>query len=360
MEWAEYAKLIVEKGKKSGTPCSACFELTPFCNFYCNMCYIRLTPEQAKTQGKLLNTDQWIHIAKEAKKLGAFGLEITGGEAVTRPDFPILYEKFIKLGFIVSLRSNGYLLQGEVLDLLIRYKPRCIYITLYGASNETYRKVCGVSDGFTIVTRNIQKLKDSGIDIRLSSTLTKDNISDRQEMIDWAKNNGISISLYGGLVTPIRAAKRSINHLKVDYDLSILESDKEDIIREIKNKEKYLHPFWMCNEYKTRFCITWDGRMTLCNCFPLIWSDPLSQGVRDAFSSLYKELDNVKRPLECINCQYLDYCYFCPVRFLSETGGLDQVSPRFCKIAKQNYYRSIEKFDDKHEIEIKMDCLEEM
>ena len=73
----------------------------------CNMCYIHLTPEQAASQGRLLNTSEWIDLADQAKRLGVVNLEVTGGEAATRSDFPILYEKFVKMGFLVTLRTNG-------------------------------------------------------------------------------------------------------------------------------------------------------------------------------------------------------------------------------------------------------------
>ena len=84
MDWADYSKILMEKSRMAGIPSAATFELTPFCNFNCNMCYIRLSPKQAKKQGKLLTTDQWLQIADETKRLGVIGIELTGGEAVTR------------------------------------------------------------------------------------------------------------------------------------------------------------------------------------------------------------------------------------------------------------------------------------
>ncbi len=337
MEWAEYTKMIVEKCKRLGTPASATFELTPFCNFNCNMCYIHLSPEQAKAQGSLLTTEQWLRIAHEAKSLGTVGLEITGGEAVTRPDFSALYEAFIKMGYLISLRTNGYLLRGKLFELLKKYKPRCVSVTLYGGSDETYRKVCGISDGFSVVTRNIFAMREAGINLRLTMTMTKDNIKDCDILKNWAKNNGLFITFFGGLITPIRSAKRSIDHLKVDFDRNLSNTGIEPSFRIICDREKYMKPFWMCKGYGAKFCISWDGRMTLCNCLPSIWTDSLSQSIGDAYKSLYEELNNVSRPAECINCQYIDYCGACPVRFLSETGSHDKTIPDICRKAKTHY-----------------------
>ena len=44
----------------------------------------------------MLTTEQWLHIAEESKRLGTIALEVTGGEAVTRSDFPALYGAFVK------------------------------------------------------------------------------------------------------------------------------------------------------------------------------------------------------------------------------------------------------------------------
>ena len=76
MDWAEYSGRMFEKYIIAGKPYQAAFEMTPFCNFKCNMCYVRLDPEQAKEQGKVLSTEQWLRIAAEAKKMGTVILEV--------------------------------------------------------------------------------------------------------------------------------------------------------------------------------------------------------------------------------------------------------------------------------------------
>lgn len=340
MEWTEYINTLMGKCQKLRIPAYATFELTPFCNFNCNMCYIRLTPDQAKEQGTLLSTNQWLDIAKEAKSLGTIGLEITGGEAVTRSDFSELYEAFIRMGFIITIRTNGYLLRNKTLELLKKYKPRCVSITLYGGTDETYQKICGIADGFSVVTQNIFSLRDAGINVRLTATMTKDNIEDSQKLTKWAIDNRFYISFYGGLITPIRAAKRSIDHLKVDYLNVGDDAEIELPAREIQNREKYMQPFWMCKGYGTKYCIGWDGRMTLCNTLPSIYSDVVSQSLSNAYKALYEQLDMVKRPAECYDCQYIDYCGACPARFLSESGNHEVISKNLCRIAKTHYLES--------------------
>ena len=339
MKWEEYSDHLIKRCKQLEVPYHACFELTPFCNFRCNMCYIRLDKKQATEQGRLLTTKQWISIAEEAKRMGTVSLEITGGEAITRKDFPVLYEKFIKLGYLVNLRSNGYYICGETLNLLKKYKPWRIGITLYGASDITYKKVCGVSNGFSIVSKNILELKKAGLNINLTMTLTKDNENDRETLTKWANSNGLALSIFGGLFTPIRGAKRSIEHLKVhmpdqEYEVPDVTCPLPD---KISNRTEYLSPFWMCRGFGAMFCISWDGRMTLCNAFTTIWKDPITLGIQDSYTSLYHDLKELNRPKECKHCNYIEYCVACPTRLISATGYPNQTNDDVCKMARRLY-----------------------
>ena len=338
MEWSSYSKILREKCKKAGKPYAATFELTPLCNFNCNMCYIHLSPDQMKRQGRLLKTSEWLKLAEESKKNGVMTLELTGGEAVTRSDFPELYRAFIKMGFMINLRSNGYLLSGDNLELLKKYKPRRVSISLYGASNETYDKICGIKDGFSVVESNIFALREAGISVQLTGTLTKENMDDRLLLHAWAEKNDLFISFFGGLFTPIGEAKRAIDHLRIDSDItSYYLNKKVTPHRNVENRKKYSSPFWMCNGFGTKFCISWDGHMTLCNCLPCIWSDPQKDGVLEAFRSLYRKLNSIERPHECNECNFIDFCGNCPARLYSDAGDPEKTCDKICAIAYECY-----------------------
>lgn len=339
VDWPEYGKILLEKCKKNEIPFHVGFELTPFCNFSCNMCYIRLNKKQAEAQGKLLTTEQWIHLAKEAKSLGALSMEVTGGEAMTRPDFHILYKTFIEMGFLIVLRTNGYAIDDRTIELLKHYKPRKVMITLYGASDRTYRKVCGIADGFTVVTKNILALKDAGLNVCLSATITRENEDDIESMQEWAGRNGFYLSLCGMLFTPIRGARRSVDHLKVrlSEDTYALSEGMKSLPREIPDRDFYMNPFWMCRAYGAKLTITWDGKMTMCNSNPSIWKDPFSEGMGKAYHELYSELRKIRRPKECGDCKYIDLCSVCPSMLYSATGSMERTTYEMCRIAHRKY-----------------------
>lgn len=339
MDWFTYSQIIVEKCKKQEIPFHVGIELTPYCNFNCNMCYVHLNPSEAKSQGNLLTKDQWFYIIDEAKKAGAVSMEITGGEAVTREDFPMIYQHAIEKGFLIVLRSNGYLLKDDILTLLCKYKPRVVMVTLYGASDETYKKVCGVDDGFTVVTSNLRVLKENGISIRLSSTITNDNVVDVPLMKAWAQQNGFHLSLGGHLFTPLRGSQKPVDHLQVRYPEENYKIPEMMIPshRKIENKAKFMNPFWMCRNFGVKFSITWDGKMVLCYSNPSIWEDPFNKSLSDAFHQLNQKLREIHRPEKCKSCQYIDMCSVCPSMLLSATGSMEQTNDDMCKFAHRNY-----------------------
>ena len=133
------------KGQKLGLPIAGTFELTARCNFNCPMCYVHMTPEQLKTSGKQeLTAQQWLDIAREARDRGMVFALLTGGEPLVRKDFFEIYDGMREMGILISINSNGSMLQGEILERFLETPPLRFNISLYGGNNETYRNMCGI------------------------------------------------------------------------------------------------------------------------------------------------------------------------------------------------------------------------
>ena len=132
------------RGRQLGLPIAGTFELTPRCNFHCKMCYVHLSREEQERRGKELTAEQWLQIAREAKDAGMVFLLLTGGEPLLRPDFPEIYRQLKAMGFIITINSNGYLIRDDLRKLFIENPPVRSNISLYGTSDSTYDKTCGV------------------------------------------------------------------------------------------------------------------------------------------------------------------------------------------------------------------------
>ena len=175
-------KYLHDKGARDGIPVSGTFELTQRCNFNCEMCYVH----DCKQNIAPLSAEDWLSLAKQAKDAGTVFLLLTGGEPLLRDDFEYIYTSLVRMGFLVSINTNGSLL-GKYKKLFEELPPTRINVSLYGADNSTYSKICG-NEAFDKVLDSVKQMKELGISIRFNTIFTPENISDYQKILDISKN----------------------------------------------------------------------------------------------------------------------------------------------------------------------------
>lgn len=141
-----------EKWVKQRLPYSVLFELTARCNMNCVHCYLQNVHDT-----KELSYDKIIEIIDILYEKGIVFLTFTGGEILLRKDFVDIYLYAKKKGFLVELFTNGYLFDDKIIDALAEYPPLLVDISLYGASENTYRKVTGLQNAFARVIQNCKK-----------------------------------------------------------------------------------------------------------------------------------------------------------------------------------------------------------
>lgn len=169
-------------------PLSGTFELTGRCNLGCKMCLVRVDNKRIHELGLHERTaEEWIDMAHQAFDAGTLQLLLTGGEVMLRPDFCQIYEAIAQMGFILTVYTNATMVSDEVMEVFKRYPPHTIGVTMYGACNETYQKLCGDPKGYDHFIAGIDRLTTlpSLFDIR--TTIVKDNLADLPLMQDYVK-----------------------------------------------------------------------------------------------------------------------------------------------------------------------------
>ena len=164
-------KLLTRKANQLNIPLHGVFELTSRCNFNCKMCYIH---ENCNTKKSELSLEQWLEIAKKAKEAGTLFLLLTGGEAMIREDFIELYQKLAVMGFRIVINTNGSLFNEKIATCFEKYPPAKINVSLYGSNEITYKQLCGI-EAYHKVIKTIERLKEIGILVRITMTLTPYN-----------------------------------------------------------------------------------------------------------------------------------------------------------------------------------------
>lgn len=339
MEWLDpFYKTIWEKAYENAIPISGTFELTPRCNFNCHMCYVHLPNEEICKYGKELSAEKWISLANEVKDAGTTWLCITGGEPLLHPEFEKIYINLAQMGFFITLQTNGSLVSNYK-ELFKKYPPRGVKITLYGASNDTYKKVCRVDNGFIKVHQGIQFLKKLNIPIKLISTITTDNIDDLEKMAFYAHINRLSWSFTGGIRNSLRGANANIDLVKVKDKIE--ESEKKKIKKYLKNPiDTERKPCTYCKDYRLGYWITWNGNIQYCSFLNEPQISIKEMRFIDAWKKLIKFEDDLDWPKECKTCNVASVCFKCSATLATHSGSVHKVNQEYCNKIKK-YYKEV-------------------
>lgn len=338
MEWLDpFYKEVWEKAFADAIPISGTFELTCRCNFQCRMCYVHLQPDRISEYGRELSAKEWLRIAKEAKEAGTVWLCITGGEPLLHPEFETIYRELSQMGFFITLQTNASLIKGKTARLLEQYPPRVVKASLYGASDETYEKVCKVKEGFRQVHEGLQTLKNLKIPVQLVSTVIRQNMEDVEKMAFYAYLNGFSWMATGGVKASARGADSEAREVRVTEKLE--EQKKKEIRRRIKEAPVNIErkPCTYCKDYRLGYWVTWNGDMRFCS----FMNEP-NIPVKDmAFQEAWKELiayeEVLDWPEECKTCKVQTACFKCAGELAAECGSPHQVTEEFCSRVKKYY-----------------------
>ncbi|MBO5867513.1 MAG: radical SAM protein, partial [Oscillospiraceae bacterium] len=274
---------LYRKATAAGVPLSGTFELTPVCNMDCKMCYVRLSKQEQEARGALGTVEQWLELAKKASNSGMLYLLLTGGEPFLYPGFRRLLEGLHAMGLLISINSNGTLIDAATVEWLKTCPPMRINITLYGASNETYSRLCGDAQGFTKVTNAIHLLKEAGIGVKLNCSLTPLNAEDLPKIAAFAEQNQLPLQVATYMFPPTRKdgsmVGKNMRFSPEDAAYYMAYSDYLTLGRErflAQNAPVPSDPEDPCGQPdgvrcragKCSFWVTWQGNMLPCGMFP--------------------------------------------------------------------------------------------
>lgn len=307
-EWVEARK-----------PFSVLFELTPHCNMNCIHCYLQHMHGQHE-----LSFQEIAAILDILYEKGILFLVLTGGEILTWKDFLDIYLYAKRKGFLIEPFSNGLAFTDEIIDVLKRYPPLYIDITLYGSCEETYAQVTRVKGAFQKVVDNCRKLKDAHINLSLRSPIMEEAESEMHAMKEVASSIGAPFVCSFEMILTINRDTAPQNHqVKLSTGLKYESDNYYDQVKRGSRKDEPVdqkliqgmthdHVF-SCNVGLNGFVIDYRGYMCPCmklkhrgvpllgNDFDAIWKSFAEDGEMQASNS-YK----------CRSCKARYFCDVCP------------------------------------------------
>lgn len=281
------------------------------------MCYVHLPVDELPGRGKELGAAEWIRLGEQAIDAQTLSLTITGGEPLMHPQFPEIYEALTEMGFFITLQTNLSMLDGKWMDLIAERPPRVIKATLYGATEETYEKVCRVRGAFARVKHGIENVKQAGIPLILVSTVIRENQEELNAIHQLAADYGLPLAHTHNVMN----SRRNGNQEQILSSRILFEdlTEKEKQEANIMPHQVIRTPLDGCGNYKNGgYWILWNGHLSLCAHMDMDYT-PLGMkedGSPETISScFYRMLDDLDRkyPVGCCDdCKASQYCRTCP------------------------------------------------
>ena len=334
INYNQFLATAMQNARKNDTPISGCFELTPLCNLDCRMCYVHLSDPSVKA--RMLTGDQWIDLMDQAIAGGMLSALLTGGEAMTHPDFKRIYMYLVDRGITVRVKTNGILLNRDMIELFTAYPPYIVDVSLYGCDGESYVAVTG-HDAFETVTSNIRAAIAAGLHIQLMITPSAYMLPWVDRVMEYAKTLGAEdVSVNAMLME----ANPDTDRRMEDFGMSLEENarihrrqrelfprtpktqteEEAEFMGEIPENEPHILPRGLyCNGGRTTFAMNWEGTMGPCLAFPrdVICADVKTIGFEEAWRQVNRGVKDYTVPQECHTCTHNTKCHYCPTQHKS-------------------------------------------
>ena len=325
-------RMLLDQAKRTRTPANGSIELLPLCNMNCDMCYVRLSREEMERQGRLRTADEWL-----------------------------LYLGLRKMGMILTINTNGTLIDEDLAAFLGENKPRRVNITLYGTDDETYAELCHYPGGFEKTMNGIRLLREHGVDVKIGGSLAKANLDDLDRLLDLGEELGIPVRVDTYMMPAVRerekpydlqarlnpeeaararihALKREMGPEKREMGPELFPKYAEESIRRADQpapaEEK---PGRMaCMAGQCSFTINWQGEMRPC----VILSSPavsvFDVGFRAAWERIVEETGKIRLSAKCSACSMRHLCRTCAASALLEEGSYESTPEYMCRYTEES------------------------
>lgn len=328
--------------KKIKHPFRGGIEITTGCNLKCRHCYV-----DDKSFYDYLSYDDIVKILDKMFDAGVLFIYFTGGEVFTRKDFKDIYIYAKKKGFMITILTNGTLINDEVIDIFNKYPPLLVSISIYGCSEKSYDLVTNSKGQFSKFKRTLELLDKNQISFELKFIIFKENYNEYDEAKNLAEYYDVPFSYtleffptLGGNLEPIEKFMLDDNTIlefeekkaKISY-LWEVNSDKKNIYDSYGD----FKPLFLCSIDCGNFFIDKDGNLYPCN--KLRIKNQKSNIVHNDFKEVYKSFSEYKlmeasKNYPCLKCSYIGICNPCPAINLLANGDLEKPPKKLCKLNK--------------------------
>ncbi|HOT74341.1 MAG TPA: radical SAM protein [Candidatus Wallbacteria bacterium] len=172
-------------------PVQVYIELTKKCNLNCRHCFTGA----AGTDSEGEPAGVWISILDELHSIGVINVRFTGGEPTVKNGWHEILSHAKKLGFAVSLQTNGiYSDAAGTVEKIAGLALEQVTVSLDGIGR-THDELRGAGS-FEKLMASMKLMKAAGIKLRFNTILTKANSAEMPQIFEIVKQYGTAVNLF--------------------------------------------------------------------------------------------------------------------------------------------------------------------
>lgn len=344
--YSDFSRSVHEHYAGDRVPLEASIEVTRRCPLECAHCYNNLDMADTQARVRELSKEEHFRLLKELSDLGCFWLLYTGGEIFARKDFLEIYTQAKKKGFLITLFTNGTLINEKIADYLRDWPPFAIEITVYGRTQETYEALTGIPGSYARCIRGISLLRERGLPLKLKTVATTVNRHEVLGMKEFAEQElGVefkfdslinpridcSQSPLGVRLSPEEVVALDLHSAKVaaEYKRAALRDfDRPPVLENVKT-------LYGCGGGMKSFAIDPYGHMTVCVLSHRESYDIRSGSVREGWEKFLAQVRTRPRKTitKCVSCRLHALCSMCPANGELENGDAESPVEFLCEVA---------------------------
>jgi len=322
-------------------PLVGVFELTFRCNNRCAHCYVNKGTNDRRERNKELTRDQICRILDVLAEEGCLWLLFTGGEPLIREDFPEIYTYAKRKGFLITLFTNGTLIDHAVADFLREWPPRSIEVTLYGMTEGVYEEVTKVPGSHGKCIHGIELLVERNLPVKLKSVIFTLNRHELSHMKAFAADLGLefrfdsllNLRIDGGRSpAKLRLSPRDV--VQMDVDDEKRRSEFIELYERSKKARRNSELVFRCGAGINSFHIDPYGLLHICGMVRHPGYDLINGSFRDGWYGFLPAVRAQTRKKEdpCAHCTLNVLCGQCPGWSQLEHGDLEGPVEYLCQV----------------------------
>jgi radical SAM protein with 4Fe4S-binding SPASM domain len=345
LSYGEFSADLHQRQAGERVPLQVSIEVTRRCPLECLHCYNNLPMGDMEAKRRELTKEEHFKVLDELVEMGCFWILYTGGEIFARKDFLEIYTYAKKKGFLITLFTNGILINEQIADYLTEWPPFAIEITLYGRTRETYEALTAIPGSYDRCLRGIRLLKERGLPLKLKTVATSINKHEVVAMRRFAAELGVEFKCDGQVNPRIDCSQSPLATRLTPEEVVALDMSDPSVVEEYRKLAArglesppnlaQVDTVYICGGGFNSFAINAYGEIGICVISQQETFTVRGTSVRAVWEDSLLRLRSRKRRqvTKCIQCRIQSLCAMCPANGELENGDKESPVEFLCQVA---------------------------